>query len=70
MVKKEFKHDGGIVEYVKLLCEGKMDLHPDTGVITAKGERQGVTVEVAMRWSKDQYSEMIIGFANGIRTGE
>jgi hypothetical protein len=45
-------------------------LHPEVEVVHALGERGGVSVEVAMRWSKDQYDDMLIGFANGIRTGE
>jgi DNA gyrase/topoisomerase IV subunit B len=66
---KEFLHRGGITEFVKLLTEGKEKLHPDVEVITALGEKNGVGVEVAMRWSKDQYDDLLIGFANGIRTG-
>lgn len=67
---KEFLHRGGITEFVKLLTDGKEKLHPEVDVITALGEKNGVGVEVAMRWSKDQYDDLLIGFANGIRTGE
>lgn len=31
-------------------------------------ERKGIIVEVALRWSKDMYTDNLVGFANGIRT--
>jgi DNA gyrase subunit B len=65
-----FRHDGGIKELIKVLCEGKTNLHPDVDVITISEERKGVTVEVSMRWSADQYSDQITSFANGIRTSD
>lgn len=67
---KEFLHKGGIKELVSFLCEGKSPLHPEPNVIEFKGERKGVMVEVALKWSKDMYSEALSGFANGIRTSD
>jgi len=32
--------------------------------------RKGVTVDVALRWSKDMYTDNLAGFANGIRTAD
>ena len=67
-----FRHDGGIEELVAHLCEGKTPLHPEKGVITAQAMGSGagaaVAVEVALRWSQDQYVDSLAGFANGIRT--
>jgi DNA gyrase/topoisomerase IV subunit B len=44
-----YRHDGGIKELVKILCEGKANLHPDVDVITIAEERKGVMVEVSLR---------------------
>lgn len=33
-------------------------------------EVRGVTVQAALRWSKDAYAEALQGFANGIRTAD
>eukprot|EP00624_Nannochloropsis_granulata_P007113 evm.model.NODE_6405_length_11551_cov_21.306726.3 len=68
--REEFFHEGGIREYVELMCSSKEKLHPEVDVIHAVGEKNGVTVEAALRWSKDQYDDLLIGFANGIRTGD
>jgi DNA gyrase subunit B len=65
-----FRHDGGIKELVSVMCEEKTNLHPDTAVIGIIGEGKGVNVEIAMRWSKDQYTDDMTGFANGIRTSD
>lgn len=55
---------------VQLMCKSKEKLHPELEVIHAVGEKNGVTVEAALRWSRDQYDDLLIGFANGIRTGD
>ncbi len=68
--KQEYKHDGGIREMVELMCKSKEKLHPEVEVLHAVGEKNGVTVEAALRWSRDQYDDLLIGFANGIRTGD
>ncbi|GAB5033157.1 dna gyrase subunit b [Nannochloropsis oceanica] len=68
--REEFFHEGGIREYVELMCSSKEKLHPEVDVIHAVGEKNGVTVEAALRWSRDQYDDLLIGFANGIRTGD
>lgn len=65
-----YRHDGGIKELVKVLCEDKSTLHPEMDVIYIKEERKGVVVEVAMQWSKDMYTDSLTGFANGIRTSD
>jgi DNA gyrase subunit B len=58
---KVYCHNGGISELVKCLCEDKVQLHPEVDVITINEERQNVIVEIAMRWSKDMYTDSIIG---------
>jgi len=65
-----FKHDGGIKELVKTLCEGKTALLTELEVIAFDEQRKGVGVEVALQWSKDVYVDSLTGFANGIRTAD
>jgi DNA gyrase subunit B len=65
-----YRHDGGIDELVREMCNEKVQLHPDMEVISVKDERKGVAVEVAMRWSKDMYTDTMVGFANSIRTSD
>lgn len=69
-----FRHDGGVRELVEFLCADKTCLHTEHPLIhTTQSYRQGnveTVVEVALRWSKDQFAEQILGFANGIRTGD
>ena len=50
------------------MCADKQILHPTKDIINISMERKGVNVEVAMRWNKDQFTESLTGFANGIRT--
>jgi DNA gyrase subunit B len=63
---KRFYHGGGIAEYVHDLTEGKERIHPD--VIYFVKELHSVEVQVALQWSRDQYTDMLLGFANNIRT--
>ncbi len=51
-----------------LLCDGKVNLHPDVPVLVARGEHKNVHVEACMRWSSDMFSDSLVSFANGIRT--
>ena len=69
-IVKIFRHDGGITELVTFMSNDKQLLHTDIEVIKVSEERKGVVVEAALRWSKDQYSESLTGFANGIRTSD
>ena len=39
-------------------------------VIFIEAERKGVTVQAALRWSRDSYTDNLQGFANGIRTAD
>jgi DNA gyrase/topoisomerase IV subunit B len=64
---ENYKHDGGIKELIQVMCADKSNLHEEVDVIYIKEEKKGVTVELAMRWSADQCTDSLTGFANGIR---
>ena len=61
-----YLQNGGIVDFVQSLNEGKDALHD---VIYFEGERDGVQVEIAMQYT-DNYTENIMSFANNIHTHE
>ena len=64
---KTFKYDGGIVDYVLYLDEGKNKLY-DLPVY-AKAEKDGIVVEFAIQHT-DGYTESIFSFVNNIPTPE
>ncbi|MBN7761330.1 DNA topoisomerase (ATP-hydrolyzing) subunit B [Nitratireductor aquibiodomus] len=59
----EFLFDGGIVEFVKYLDRAKKPLIE--APIAIGGEKDGITVEVAMWWN-DSYHENVLCFTNNI----
>ena len=59
----EFYYEGGTEAYVKYLDRSKTPLHP---TIMMMGEKNGITVEVAMQWN-DSYHENTLTFTNNIR---
>lgn len=61
-----FCYEGGIKEYVEYMTLEKDPLHED--IIYVNKEKKGVTVEVALQWCIDSYSDNLLGFANNIRT--
>ena len=61
-----FCYEGGIKEYVDYMTREKDPLHQD--IIYVNKEKKGVTVEVALQWCIDAYSDNLLGFANNIRT--
>ena len=61
-----FLYEGGIKEYVEYMNRDKDALHQD--IIYVNKEKNGVTVEVALQWCIDAYSDNLLGFANNIRT--
>jgi DNA gyrase subunit B len=65
--RAEFKYDGGIVDFVSFLNEGKDAVHKK--VIALSGESEEGAVEVAMQWNAT-YQESVHSFANNINTHE
>ena len=56
-------YEGGLEAFVKYLDRSKQALHAQTISIT--GERDGITIEVAMEWT-DSYHETMLCFTNNI----
>ena len=61
--ENEFYYEGGTEAYVTYLDRSKVALHP---TIMMKGEKNGISVEVAMQWN-DSYHENTLTFTNNIR---
>ncbi|MBR4126818.1 MAG: DNA topoisomerase (ATP-hydrolyzing) subunit B [Alphaproteobacteria bacterium] len=59
----EFCYDGGIQEFVRYIDRSKTSIHD--GEIAITGEKNGITVEVAMEWT-DGYHETTLCFTNNI----
>ncbi len=59
----EFYYEGGTEAYVKYLDRSKTPVH---NTIVMTGEKNGITVEVAMQWN-DSYHENTLTFTNNIR---
>jgi len=57
------QYEGGLAEFVRWLDRSKHPLIPDP--IMVRGERDGITVEVAMWWN-DSYHENTLLFTNNI----
>ncbi len=60
---ENFAYSGGIRGFVEYMSRSKSVLHPK--IFTAIGEKDGVTVEVAMQWN-DSYAESVQCFTNNI----
>ncbi|MDD5622312.1 MAG: DNA topoisomerase (ATP-hydrolyzing) subunit B [Actinomycetota bacterium] len=65
--KEVYQYEGGIVDFVKYLCEKKDVLHKK--VIYFNNVVKDQEVEIAMQYT-DGYSESIFSFANNINTTE
>ena len=63
----KYLYKGGVEEFVRFLNEGRSVLHPDP--IYLQGERDGVSVEVAMQYN-DSYQETLFTYANNIKTDD
>ncbi|CAK8543080.1 unnamed protein product [Lathyrus sativus] len=61
----EYFYAGGLAEYVKWLNTDKKAVHD---VLSFRKEIDGVTVDIALQWCEDAYSDTILGYANSIRT--
>ncbi len=66
-VQNEYLYEGGIKEYVAYLNKNKDTLHQN--IIYAEGEKEGVSVEVAMQYN-NSFSQNIFPFANTIHNPE
>ena len=62
-LKAEMLYEGGVREYVRYLDRHKQPMISEP--IHVVGERDGITVEVAMWWN-DSYNEMVLPFTNNI----
>jgi DNA gyrase subunit B len=61
--QNEFHYEGGIEAFVRYLDRSKNALHEPPIVVA--GEKDGITVEVAMEWT-DAYHESMLCFTNNI----
>ncbi|TXG70177.1 hypothetical protein EZV62_005112 [Acer yangbiense] len=61
----EYYYAGGLVEYVKWLNVDKKPLHDVVGL---RKEADGITIDLALQWCSDAYSDTMLGYANSIRT--
>ena len=62
-LKTELFYEGGVREFVRYLDRSKTSAMPEP--IFISGERNGITVEVAMWWN-DSYHENVLPFTNNI----
>ncbi|HSF95707.1 MAG TPA: DNA topoisomerase (ATP-hydrolyzing) subunit B [Thermohalobaculum sp.] len=63
VVEQELYYEGGVEAFVRYLDRSKSPLIPNP--IVVRGEREGITVEVAMWWN-DSYHENMLVFTNNI----
>ena len=61
--EEDFAFAGGVKGFVEYINRAKSVLHPT--IFHAVGERDGITVEVAMQWN-DGYNEQVLCFTNNI----
>ncbi|XP_019059708.1 PREDICTED: DNA gyrase subunit B, mitochondrial-like isoform X2 [Tarenaya hassleriana] len=61
----EYFYAGGLTEYVIWLNTDKKPLHD---VLGFRKEINGTTIDVALQWCSDAYSDTMLGYANSIRT--
>jgi len=65
--ERSFCYEGGLISFVEYLNKNKQPLH--SSVITIEGERQDITIEIAIQYN-NTYNEKIYTFANNINTKE
>ena len=61
--EEDFAFVGGVKGFVEYINRAKTVLHPNT--FHALGQKEGITVEVAMQWN-DSYAEQVLCFTNNI----
>lgn len=62
-IQDNFSFSGGVQGFVAYLNHSKNVLH--TNICVAKGEKQGIGVEIALQWN-DSYQENVLCFTNNI----
>ncbi|MGI6360087.1 MAG: DNA topoisomerase (ATP-hydrolyzing) subunit B [Acholeplasmatales bacterium] len=62
-----YKYDGGIIEYIEFLNEGKQRINES--IIYVEKEQDGITVEMALQYN-DSYATNLFSFTNNIKTHE
>lgn len=62
-----FQYEGGILDFVKYLCQGKELCYPEP--LYFSGEKEEVQIEIALQHTAT-YQEEILSYANNIRTEE
>jgi DNA gyrase subunit B len=65
--REEYHYEGGLREFVAYLDEARESIQENT--IEIEGERDGVPIEVAMRYNSG-YTENVLSFVNNINTHE
>jgi len=65
--KRTYKYEGGIVDFVKYLNEGKSTLYGEP--LYAKAEKDNILVEFAIQHT-DAYVDSLYSYVNNIPTGE
>ena len=61
--RETFHHEGGIREFVRFLNRSKTAIHES--IVWFRGERDGISVELAMQWN-DSYAETMYCYTNNI----
>src|SRR5262245_32266683 len=61
--EENFAFSGGVQGFVEYMNRAKTVLHPN--VFLGRGEKDGISVEVAMQWN-DSYQESVLCFTNNI----
>jgi DNA gyrase subunit B len=61
--EENFAFSGGVKGFVEYMNRAKNVLHPN--VFASSGEKEGITLEVAMQWN-DSYQENVLCFTNNI----
>jgi DNA gyrase subunit B len=63
---KRFRYDGGLIEYVKWLNEGRRPVHRVP--VEVQGEQNSVAVDVVLQWHTSVDDSEIVSFVNTIPT--